>query len=271
MGERVMPHARRHSWHPERAGQLLVTVELDPVADCHSIQRHRGLARVARQLVELADRLRLAVSWAVGDPAYSAATPLVTRSEVPHELAVLGDPNWLGPTAGRTRFARELARRVSRARAAGISAVSLVPRVAEIDRDLDLVVKQGVRAVAGVGTAARRAGAVSARALHYGVWELPTACRLPLAGGWFAGSVGSVGRAMSRAGRAGAMFHLVVDAPAVEQEGSHAEHAVERLWTHAAALRDRGLVRVETLGGAAARLSDVPEAAPQRSILCRAG
>ena len=34
-----------------------------------------------------------------------------------------------------------------------------------------------------------------------------------------------------------------------------------------AELRDRGLLRVETLGTAAARLSDLPAATPQRSIL----
>ena len=38
-----------------------------------------------------------------------------------------------------------------------------------------------------------------------------------------------------------------------------------------AKLRDRGLVQVETLGAAAARLSDLPVATPQRSILRRAG
>jgi hypothetical protein len=39
------------------------------------------------------------------------------------------------------------------------------------------------------------------------------------------------------------------------------------LMRRVATLRDRGLVRVETLRSAAARLSDVPTVKPQRSIL----
>ncbi len=268
MSGSVMAPARLHGERARQVGELLVTVELDPVADCRSILCHLGLARLTRQLVELADSLRLAVSWAVGDPAYSAATPLVTRSDVAHELAVLGDPNWLGPTAGRTRFARELARRVSHARAAGLNAVALVPRVARIGRDLDLVVKQGVRAVAGVGTTV---GTAEPRPLHYGVWELPVSCRLPVERGWWPGGVGWVRRAIRRAARAAATFHLVVDAPALEREGTRAERTVERLLRYAAGLRDRGLLRVQTLGTAAARLSDVPVVSPQRSILRRVG
>jgi hypothetical protein len=34
-------------------------------------------------------------------------------------------------------------------------------------------------------------------------------------------------------------------------------------------LRDRGIIRVETLGAAVAQLADLPAAAPQRSILRR--
>jgi hypothetical protein len=270
--KKVMSYARLRSWRPSSIGNLLVTVELDPVVNCRTIQQHFGLANLTRQLVELADSLRLGVTWAVGDPAYSAATSLVTRSDIAHELAVLGDPNWLGPTAGRTRFARELARRVSHARAAGIDVVTLVPRVADVQRDIDLVIKQRIRAVAGVGdAAAARVRLPGPRALHYGVWELPVTCRLPLRRGWFSGSGRSVLRAIGRAARAGATFHLVIDAPAVEREGLHAENTVVRLLTHAAQLRDRGLMRCETLGAAAARLSDVPVASPQRSILRRAG
>lgn len=266
-----MARANRHSWHPPAVGTLLVTVELDPIVDCHGIQRPFGLASLARQLVELADALRVGVTWAAGDPAYSAATPLVMRSAVAHELAVLGDPNWIGPTAGRTRFARELGRRVSHSRAAGIDVATLVPRVAEIERDIDLVLKQRIRAVAGVGNSAAAGGLPGPRALHYGVWQLPINCRLPVRRRWFSAGGTAVLRAIRRAARTGATYHLAIDVPALEQEGSRAEDTVVWLLGQAAELRDRGLVRIETLGEVAARLSDVPIASPQRSILRRAG
>jgi hypothetical protein len=265
-----MPHATCRNWHPPSVGTLLVTVELDPIADCHSIERHSGLANLTRQMIQLSDWLRLGMTWAVGDPAYSAATPLVLRSAVAHELAVLGDPNWLGPTAGRTRFARELARRVLHARAAGIDITTLVPRVADIERDVDLVVKQQIRAVAGACAEAARGDLPGPQALHYGLWQIPVTCRLPLRRRWFSGGDLSVLRGIQRAASAGATFHLVIDAPAVQWEGVRAQRTVEWLLSEAAQLRDRGLVRTETLGETAARLSEVPEALPQRPLLRRA-
>ena len=45
------------------------------------------------------------------------------------------------------------------------------------------------------------------------------------------------------------------------------EATVKWLVKRVAALRDRGLIRVETLRQTAARLSDVPAVSPQRSIL----
>lgn len=266
-----MPNAKRHSWHRPTVGRLLFTVELEPVADRHSGYHQLGLANLVRQLVELSDACGLAITWAVGDPAQSAATSLVMRSAVAHEMAVLGDPNWLGPTAGRTRFARELARRVSHARAIGLNLTALVPRVADVDRDIDLIVKQGLHAVAGIGTGAGRRALPLPTALHYDVWQIPVTRRLPMPARWFSSSERTVSRGIRRAARDGATYHLVIDAPAVEREGPHSIQTVETLIRAAALLRDRGLIQNETLGTAAARLSDVPAASPQRSILRQAG
>jgi hypothetical protein len=64
--------------------------------------------------------------------------------------------------------------------------------------------------------------------------------------------------------------HLVIDASAMEAEGRSALRAIQWLIRRVALLRDRGLVQVETLAAAATRLSDLPAAKPQRSILRQA-
>jgi hypothetical protein len=259
------------TWQTHHVANVLVTVELDPVADSHSTERHRSLADLTKRLVDCFDAHCLPATWAVNDPAHSAATSLLIRSAVQHELAILGDPNWLGPTAGRTRFARELARRVSQGRAAGINIRSLVPRVESVKRHIDLVVKQQITAVAGVDSRSQSAFPwPTPHALHYGVWEIPVTDRLPRRALWFFEGGWSVRRKIGRAARDTATFHLTIDAPALEQEGRRAQRSVSWLASRISKLRDRGLIHVETLAGAAARLADLPVPTPQRSILHRA-
>ncbi|MEX2091944.1 MAG: hypothetical protein WD971_04660, partial [Pirellulales bacterium] len=197
---------------------------------------------------------------------------LVAASETKHGLALLGDRYWIGKTAGRTRFARELARRVSQARTAGIEAVTLVPRVAPIAEHIDLVVKHGIRAVVeATSDTSKRPTTTGPRALHYGVWEFSATERLPLSSSWLPGGGWKLFRKIRRAALEAATIHVVIDASAVEEAGRSATNTIERLMRRVAKLRDRGLVQVETLGAAAARLSDLPAATPQRSILRRAG
>jgi hypothetical protein len=267
-----MSGTNHRTWQQYHVGHFLVTVQLDPVADGRNLESNRELAQVTRRLVETMDAVRLPATWAVSDPAHSAATPLIVRSAVPHELAILGDPNWIGPTAGRTRFARELARRVSQARNAGLEVTTLVPRTAKIEWHLDLVVKQRITAIARDADPARSTRqSTTPRALHYGVWELPATRALPASrSSWFFWSDWSTWRQIRRASRDAATYHLVIDAPSVSQNGRRTEKTIARLMRRVAALRDRGLVRVETLRAAASRLADVPTVSPQQSILRRA-
>jgi hypothetical protein len=269
-----MSNLNHRTWQKHRIGYFLLSVHLDPVADSHCLEHDAELAAVTRQLVDLADSHRLPVTWAVSDPAYSAATSRVLRSEVDHELAILGDSNWLGPTAGRTRFARELARRVSQARAAGIHVKTVVPRVASVARHIDLVVKHQISAISGVAPPAgsNRQSPVP-RAVHYGVWELPVTGRMPIDAGRIlplAWSHWKVWRRIRCDLAAAANYHLMIDAPALAEKGPAEVQAVGRLMRRVADLRSRGLVRIETLGAAAQRLSAVPAASPQQSILRRA-
>ncbi len=266
-----MSLANRRSWQKHHVGHVHLTVEAEPTDIDRNLERHRGLAQVTEQLFAMFNRHRLPATWAVGDPAHSAAAALVAASEIKHGLALLGDRYWIGKTAGRTRFARELARRVSQARTAGIETVTLVPRVAPVTEHIDLVVKQGIRAVVETsdGIPNRQATAVP-RALHYGVWEFSATQRLPLRSAWLPGRTRRLFQSIRRAANDAATVHLLIDASALEEVGQSATNSIEWLLCRVATLRDRGLVKVETVGAAAARISDLPAATPQQSILRRA-
>src|SRR5437763_4614370 len=118
-----MSGTNHRTWQQYHVGHLLITIQLDSAAAGQN--QHRELPGVTRRLIALAELQRLPVTWAVSDPAHSAATSLILQSAIDHELAILGDANWVGPTAGRTRFARELVRRLTQARASGLEITSL--------------------------------------------------------------------------------------------------------------------------------------------------
>jgi hypothetical protein len=102
------------------------------------------------------------------------------------------------------------------------------------------------------------------------VWEIPVSAALPLQARWrFLGKLLML-RQIRSAARAGADYHLTVDAPAMDQDGRRNLAVFEWLTRRVADLRNRGMVSVETLAEASARLSAVPISTPQHSILRKA-
>jgi hypothetical protein len=262
-----MSGPNRRTWHKHRVGHFNVTVQLDSTTETHSVARHQELADIARQLIATMDADRIPTTWAVSDPTHSAATSLIIKSAADHELAILGDANWVGPTAGRTRFARELARRLTQARAAGLEVTSLVPRVAPIGENIDLIVKQHISAVVGLPIPTTNQRSNEPHALHYGVWELPISATLPMKAGWFSSGKRTLSRRIQRTVIETGCFHLVIDASAIAAAGRQEASIARWIIRRVATLRDRGLLQVETLRTTAGRLSNVPATAPQRSIL----
>jgi hypothetical protein len=262
-----MSGTNQRTWHQYHVGQLLITVQLDSAATGQNLDRFKNLAGVTRRLISLADSERLPVTWAVSDPAHSAATSLIQQSGVEHEMAILGDTNWVGATAGRTRFARELIRRLTQARATGVEVTSLVPHVASVADHIDLVVKQHITAVAGFEAPQSPRHVAVPRALHYGVWELPISQNLPLQSPRFFSGKRKLWKRIRRRAKDAGTFHLMVDAPAIAEAGQNAERTVNWLAKRIALFRDRGFIQVETLRKVSARLADVPAVKPQRSIL----
>jgi len=262
-----MAVTHQRTWQQYRVGHFLCTVQLDPLTDRQRTEDQRELGGLARRLIGLMDSHRLPTTWAVSDPTHSAATTLISRSAVEHELAISGDTYWLGPTAGRTRFAREFARRMLQARSAGLRVTTLVPRVAPLERHIDLLVKQRISAICGGLSSEPGQRLLSPRALHYGVWELPVTGSLPVTSNWLSSGGRTTWRRIRRAAHEAATFHLLIDAPAMTHEGRRAEKTVAWLMRRIAELRDRGLVEVQTMRAAASRLASVPAPAPQHSIL----
>lgn len=265
----------KRSWQTHRVGQLHLTVEAEPLANHFArphqalhLERRRGWSDAVGRILQLLEELRLPATWAVGDPTHSAVTELVTLSAVPHELALLGDSHWVGRTAGRKRFAHELSRRVTQARSHGIELATFVPRVAPVAQHIDLVVKQGFQAVVGAPDAAdRTTRQMLPRLLHYGVWEISATDRLPPPRTWLPLARWKLRRALRRAAAETAPLHWNVDAAAVAQQGRAGWPMLADLLRQVAELRDRSMLRVETVGQTAAQLSERPAATPQRSIL----
>ena len=256
------------SWLKHHVGCLHLTVEASPVGGTCHLAEHRSVGEVTKQLVTLLDAHRLPATVATHEPGRSPLTSLLALSQVRHELALLGDCDWIGQAAGRTRFARELVRRVSQARKAGVDIATIVPRATIVGDHLDLIAKQQIRAVVGATPIGGRTyRPARPQSLHYGVWEFSATERLPRPRTWLSDGGWKLVRGIRNAARDAATFHLVIDASANDQQARPMLAMLTRLLRRVARLRDRGLLRVETLGEATARLADLPAATPQRSIL----
>jgi hypothetical protein len=261
-----MSATHHRTWQQFHVGHINITVQLDSTAENHSVERHQELASVSRRLINTMNAEHLPVTWAVSDPAHSAATSTIIKSSVEHELAILGGTNWVGPTAGRTRFARELVRRVMQARCAGLTVTTFVPAVSGIDGQIDLVVKQQITALAGIVDSVSHAKA-EPRALHYQVWEVPVTAKLPLKPTWFGSGRRTLMRRIEQSASEAGTFHLLINAAELAADPRRDDATITWIMNRLATLRNRGLLQVETLRTTAARLSDVPTVSPQRSIL----
>lgn len=246
-------------------GTLVVSIDLELPARQWAEADRRALDAATLQLGELFEQHRISATWAVADPVQSAATERLQNFRVRQEIAVLCDQNWSGPQVSRSRFASELARRVLRARAAGLTVTTLAPRDGLPEDHLDLVLKQGLTAVRGALGGAPRA-------LRFGLWEFPGTLRLPAESHWLISSSRGVRarRGIRRAVAQQGLFHLVVDASRFGALGRPAFRTLDRVLRYAAHQRKLQQLEILTLQDAAQRLSQTPQIAPARSVLRKA-
>lgn len=255
-------------------GILVVSIDLEPPAIRRSVRPANGLDATTRRLIELFRCYELPATWAVADPVHSAATERLVTLGVRHEIAVMGDSTWVGRQAGRGRFAQELARRVLKARAAGLAISTLVPSGVLLDDHLDLLVKHEISAVRGlVDQAGRSSAAAQPSLLHYGLWELPGSLLLPGESRWWPGKGRGLRarRGIDRAASQAKVFHLVVSVPGLEESGRTALSTLERVIRHAARRRDADQLQNLTLAELAGQLCQTTKSEPSRSVLRAAG
>ncbi len=256
------------------SGILAISIDAELDVERRGLDQQGSLERVTAELADLLAKYRAPATWAVADPAVSAATDRLTQTSVAHEIAILGDRSWVGREAGRSRFARELTRRVTRGRTAGIALSTLLLRDTELDDHLDLVIKQGLSAVVQAGPAAERSWFSSRPAalllpLRFGLWSFPTHATLPGRRVLLRlrGTASRIRRTIDRAVANREVCHLSINGLAIAVQGPSALRTIERVLRHADKRRQQGQLCLSTLATASARLTGGRQSAPARSIL----
>jgi len=248
-------------------GTLILSVDLETDVESQKGHRERQLDEVRRHLLTLASDAAVSTTWAVADPMLSAAREGVLAANGGHEIAVLGDRVWLGKGCGRERLARELARRFSAPRKAGISVSSLILRNVDELSEVDLLVSSGVTSVCGIATDEQPTSGAVSPPLRYGLWQPPTAWRLPVITNGWSSTAWSVRRHIQRTIRKRALLHLRVDAARFIGAPTSALDWLGSLLRYAAAKRDAGQLAITTIGQLAAQSLQARAAQPSRSIL----
>ena len=250
-------------------GTLTLSIDLEHDHVQVDLAEQRALDAIASELVDLLTRHQLPATWAVADPAVSAARARVNVMRGGHELALLGDASWVGREAGRSRFARELARRVARARSEGLQVSTLALRTALPQEHCDLAIKEGIVATRQPVADSRPSRRLQPQSLRFGLWGFTVSMALPATSRWLPGGGGTraaryeIDRAIADRGLA----HLAIDAPRLAERGAAALRVIERVLAHAARRREHGLLEVATLGTVAGRLARENHGQPSRSIL----
>jgi hypothetical protein len=137
----------------------------------------------------------------------------------------------------------------------------------------DLLVNRGITAVRNtVATGSGRGGFQRVpRQLRYGLWGFPVAHTLP-GDGLVSGVESRLASGASVGGpaRSALVFHVSVELARLTAGDRHAWRVLQKSLRRLARLRTEQGVRIESLRSLTARLSAVPAAIPQRSILRRA-
>src|SRR4029078_13370501 len=136
----------------ESLGTLVLSIHLELDLEDQDRRDEQRLDQIRGRLIELTKASGVRATWAVADPMLSAASESIFSADMGHEVAVLGDEAWLGKGCGRGRLARELARRFSAPRKAGMAVSKLVLRKLTHVGDYDLLIQHGVTAIAGPAT-----------------------------------------------------------------------------------------------------------------------
>lgn len=250
----------------DRIGTLVLSIDLELDPERHEASLQHRLDEVRSELVKLTRDVAIPATWAVADPMLSAASESILATRCGHEIAVLGDQAWLGPGCGRERLARELARRFSAPRKAGIPVSTLALRNVEDVNHLELLTGHGVTAVCGVPVdhSARKSVVPPTR---FGLWQPPAAWRPMLRSSWGLPAGWLVRSEIKRAIRQQKLLHLRLDATRLVSGPDQSLDTIGSILRYAAAKRDAGQLAVKTIADLASQALGSRAAQPSRSIL----
>lgn len=249
-------------------GTLLLSIHLELDLEDQDRRDEQRLDEIRSRLLGLTQASEIPATWAVADPMLSAASESIVAAGTGHELAVLGDEAWLGPGCGRARLSRELVRRFTAPRKAGIAVNTLVLRNLQQVNDLDLFIQHGVKAISGPATTdLATLRKTQPPPIRFGIWQPPTALRLPLDGKWWSPASWLVRGEIKRAIRKRSTLHLSIDAPRLIASEKHALDSLESILQYAAAKRAAGQLQIATIGQLATQALQARAGVPTRSIL----
>lgn len=226
-----------------------------------------------KQLVEMFDAHGVKATWATKQPRTSSLSSYLLESSIGHELAIRCTSDWAGAGVARETFLRELVSQLADDAlclplVARQTLTSLFVGNCSVEKHLDLLVKHGLKAVVGeTQNRSNKPHFALPKAVHYGVWDIPVTSNVQ----------GQLEQRFSGRRRLknllntvvndGGFGQLVLDASLFATATKASHNTLVWLLRHTARLRDRGLLKLETLSETASRLSEVPEQSPQRSIL----
>lgn len=230
-----------------------------------SLDLHKGTATEPQaelsQLLKTLQRLQLPATFATPSPGCDGVVDVLRTHSLRHELAILADTSWVGPQAGRTHFARELARRVEVAKAHNVTVRTIAIVDSELSTNLDLLVKHRISVV----RSPLHSG-FQPQSLRFGVWQAPVSFALPLKGRWqLGGTEWTVNRALTRAARSNGLVHLVVGLETLQENSEFA--VLERILATVERRRNKGLINTVTMQGLVAKLTPQRQASSARSVL----
>lgn len=247
----------------------LFTLSIDLELDLHqqTEERRDRLDGIRTELLSLLQQHQLKATWAVADPAISAATDAILASNRDHEIAVLADRSWFGAGAGRVRLRRELARRFERARRSGIDVSTLVLRNVDEVTEVDLLLEQGISAIRGPARPIGEPGPVARTSSRADIWHLPSAWQAPTQSAWWLPANWFVKRRIRQAMRQRLPIHLAIDSPRLVEEDATALANLSELVAWLAAQCAAGQLENATLGDVGRQFVEQHVATPSRSIL----
>jgi len=141
-------------------------------------------------------------------------------------------------------------------------------RDTELDDHLDLVIKQGITAIA-TGETSRPPAASQVMPLRFGLWKMPTTYRLPGTRRWFSlrGDSGRARAAIDHAVATREVCHLWIDGLQLAAQGPSGLKNLAKILAHVEQQQRQGRLLVATIAGTAALLGGRRHTAPARSIL----